>query len=179
MRHLSPRATRGPIGVFRRSLRGLVLGGVLLQACHYDFALTDRPTRPVSKALLGAWFADEGRERLDVTAFGDDAYLAVENGRRYRVFHSDVSGVPLLSVQELDSAARRYVYFAWRLDPDGRRLRLRGVNTAVVPESTPTARAARRLLRAHRRNPDLFGDEVLYRREAVGPAPASPVEGAR
>lgn len=150
------------------ALAGLAFG--VLTGCNYDFPLTDRPTDRVHKELLGAWTAEEGKEHVVIRAFDEKSYLVEDNGQFYRMIHTDLGALRFLSIQELESAERRYLYVRWRLTPDGKELHLNGVNSSVVPTSLPSARAVRRVIKKNKSNPDLFTEEGVYTREESPPA---------
>ena len=162
---------RNAAGTPRRCI-ARVLAGLLALAftgCNYDFPLTDRPTDRVHKELLGAWTAEEGQERVEIRAFDERSYVVNDSGQLYRMIHTDLGDLRILSVQELESADRRYVYLRWRLTPDGKELHLNGVNTRVIPTSLPSARAVRRAMKKNRSNPDLFTEEGVYTRADAAP----------
>jgi hypothetical protein len=75
-----------------------------------------------------------------------------------------VAEMPLASVQDLNSNDRKYAYVVWKLSSDGKRLTLRSVNK-VIPKETKDSAAVAALLTKHARNPELFGEEIEFRRE--------------
>jgi hypothetical protein len=52
----------------------------------------------------------------------------------------------------------------WKLSSDGKRLTLRNVNK-VIPKETKDSAAVAALLTKHARNPELFGEEIEFRKE--------------
>ena len=137
---------------------------LLLAACHYDFALTDTPTRAADSRLAGTWtlVEPEQGERMDVRLYDDRNYVIAYNGDLYRAFHSEVAGLPLISAQNLNDRERKWIYFTWQLSEDGRCLTIRAVRTEVVPATTRDRAAVVKLIEANRENPTLFGEAGVY-----------------
>jgi hypothetical protein len=73
--------------------------------------------------------------------------------------------MPFASVQDLNSNDRKYAYVTWKLSDDGKRLTLRNVNNKVIPKETRDSAAVTALLTKNARNPDLFGEEIEFRKE--------------
>jgi hypothetical protein len=150
-------------------LAGLfAVGVVLLSGCNYDFPLTAEPTHKVDDRLLGDWSAvdktNQKDELMHVRRFDDSTYVVSIDHDIYRVFHSDFAGVPFVSVQDLNSRERKYVYFAWRLSPDGSQLSLKSVSNKVVPEQTRDAATAQKFIEKNLPNPALFNEEIQFAR---------------
>ena len=72
---------------------------------------------------------------------------------------------PFATPQELNSSDRKYAYAVWKLSDDGKNLRLRNVNDKVVPKETKDSAAVAALLTKNARNPELFGEEIEFRKE--------------
>ena len=144
----------------RRSVFALCVVA-LLSSCHYDFPLTAEPTRAADARLTGHWtlVEPEKDEAMDVRLYDDRNYVIAYRGDLYRGFHSEVAGLPLLSVQNLNDAERKWILMSWQLSEDGKRLTLRAVRTEVVPAST---RDLAKLIEANRENPALFGEAGVY-----------------
>ena len=62
-------------------------------------------------------------DRDYVLAFGPDEL--------YRAFHSDVAGMQILSVQNLNDRERKWVFVTWSLSQDGKTLTTDGPFAAV------------------------------------------------
>ena len=92
----------------------LAAGCLLLGGCDYGFPLTAKPTRRIETRLLGDWLADNKEdnkmEQLSVRQLDDSTYVTTIDGDIYRVFHSDFAQLPFLSVQDLNSTDRKYIY---------------------------------------------------------------------
>ena len=73
--------------------------------------------------------------------------------------------MPLASVQDLNSNDRKYAYVVWKLWSDGKGLTLRNVNNKVIPKETKDSAAVAALLTKNAHNPELFGDQIEFRKE--------------
>ena len=69
------------------------------------------------------------------------------------------------AVQDLNSRDHKFAYVVWKLSDDGQSLRLRNVNDKVVPKETKDSAALVALLTKNARNPELFGEEIEFRKE--------------
>ena len=140
-----------------------------LNGCNYDVPLTARPTRLIENKLLGDWASvdkTEGKEELmHVRKLDDSVYVIAMDNDLYRAFHSDFADTTFLSVQDLNSVDRKYLYFVWRLSPDGSVVSLKGISTKVVPDTIKTAAELRRLIKRNLGDPKLFGDEIQFTRK--------------
>jgi hypothetical protein len=52
----------------------------------------------------------------------------------------------------------------WKLSDDGKHLSLRNVNDKVIPQETKGSAAVVALLNKNARNPELFGEEIEFRK---------------
>jgi len=152
------------------ALSGLIIAGVfLLPGCDYDVALTAQPTRKVDERLLGNWVAvdkDSPKpESMHVRALDDSTYVVAFDDDVYRAFHSDFAGTAFLSVQDLNSSNRLYLYLTAELSADGNRLTLHTVSTKVIPAETKGRAALQKLIRANLGNPKLFSDALVFARK--------------
>lgn len=95
-----------------------------------------------------------------VRKLDDSSYVVSDNGDLFRAYHSDVGTTPFVSVQHLEVTDRKYAYVAWKLSPDGRKLRLQAVSPKVVPKTIKNSTEIRRLLEKNRQNPGLLGEEL-------------------
>jgi hypothetical protein len=102
---------------------------------------------------------------MRVRQLDDGTYIVYYDGDLFRAYHSDVAETPFASVQDLNSNDRNYAYVTWKLSDDGRRLRLRNVNRKIIPKETKDSAAAAALLKKNLRNPELFGEEIEFRKE--------------
>jgi hypothetical protein len=138
---------------------------LLFTGCQYDVPITSGPTRKVQKRLLGDWTSDDGKEKLKLRSLDDSIYIVYYDGDLFRAYHSDVAETPFATVQDLDSSDRKYAYVIWKLSDDSRNLRLRSVSDKVVPKETKDSAAVVALLKKNARNPELFGEEIEFRKE--------------
>jgi len=84
----------------------------------------------------------------------------------YRAFHSDFAGTAFLSVQDLNSADRLYLYLTYRLSPDGKQLSVLTVSTKVVPEETKGRSALQKLIKRQIADPKLFNEPMEFTRKS-------------
>jgi len=134
-------------------------------ACNYEVPITSSPTRKVQEQLLGNWVSLDGKENMRVRRLDDSTYVVYYDGDLFRVYHSDVAEMPLASVQDLNSNDRKYAYVVWKLSDSSERLTLRNVNNKVVPKETKDSAAVAALLTKNARNPELFGEQIEFRKE--------------
>ena len=102
---------------------------------------------------------------MKVRALEDSTYVVYYDGDLFRTYHSDVAETPFATVQDLNSSDRKYAYVIWKLSDDGKNLRLRSVNDKVVPKETRDSATVAALLTKNARNPELFGEEIEFRKE--------------
>src|SRR5687768_14125939 len=106
------------------SMKALALAvcALALLSCHYDFPLTAEPTRAADARLVATWtlVEPEQGEKMDIRLYDDRNYVIAYNGEIYRAFHSDVAGMPLMSVQNLNDRERKYAVLEWKLSEDGK-----------------------------------------------------------
>jgi hypothetical protein len=134
-------------------------------ACQYEVPITSSPTRKVQEQLLGNWVSLDGKENMRVRPLDDSIYIVYYDGDLFRAYHSDVAETPFASVQDLNSNERKYAYVVWKLSDDGKRLSLRNVNRKVIPKQTRDSATVAALLTKNVRNPELFGEEIEFRKE--------------
>jgi hypothetical protein len=150
-------------------LRGLGIAFCLctlaFTACQYEVPITSDPTRKVQERLLGDWTSDDGREKLKLRKLDDSVYIVYHHGDLFRAYHSDVAETPFASVQDINSNDRKYAFVVWKLSDDGKRLSLRNVSDKVIPKETRDSATVVALLEKNVHNPDLFGEEIQFRRE--------------
>ena len=146
---------------------GVAIGlcSLAFTSCNYDVPITSTPTRKVEQRLLGDWISLDGKENMKVRALDDSTYVVYYDGDLFRAYHSDVAETPFASVQDLNSSDRKYAYVIWKLSDDGKNLRLRSVNDNVVPKETKDSATIVGLLTKNARNPELFGEEIEFRKE--------------
>jgi hypothetical protein len=152
--------------MYRRIIFGLAgwLCIVAFTACEYEVPITQSPTRKVQEQLLGNWISLDGKENMRVRRLDDSTYIVYYDGDLFRAYHSDVAEMPFASVQDLNSNDRKYAYVVWKLSDDGNRLSLRSVNK-LIPKETKDSGVVAALLTKNARNPELFGEEIGFRKE--------------
>ena len=137
---------------------------VLFGACQYEVPITQSSTRKVQEQLLGNWVSLDGKENMRVRRLDDSTYVVYYDGDLFRVYHSDVGETPFVSIQDLNSNDRKYAYVVWKLSDDGKNLSLRSVNK-IIPKETRDSATVAALLAKNAHNPDLFGEEIQFRKE--------------
>jgi len=142
---------------------------LLLAGCDYEAPLTPAPTRPIDPRLLGDWEQTKKEHPSDpdmhVRSWDDSTYAIAIEDDVYRVWHSDFAGTAFVSVQDLNSAARKFCYYTWALSADGAQLTLRRVRNELVPEKTTPAAAIQQLIKANLGNPKLLDEPLVFRRK--------------
>ena len=152
----------------RRSLGfgvAICLCVLVFSACNYEVPITSSPTRKVQEQLLGNWVSLDGKENMRLRRLDDSTYIVYYDGDLFRAYHSDVAETPFATVQDLNSSDRKYAYVIWKLSDDGKNLRLRNVNDKVVPKETKDSATVVALLTKNARNPELFGEEIEFKKE--------------
>jgi hypothetical protein len=146
---------------------GVAIGlcSLAFTACQYDVPITSGPTRNVEQRLLGDWISLDGKENMKVRRLDDNTYVVYYDGDLFRAYHSDVADTLFATVQDLNSSDRKYAYIIWKLADDGKNLRLRSVNDKVVPKETKDSATVVALLTKNARNPELFGEEIEFKKE--------------
>jgi hypothetical protein len=134
-------------------------------ACEYDVSITPSPTQKVRERLPSDWTSTDGKENMKVRKLDDSVYIVYYDGDLFRAYHSDIAETPFASVQDLDSNDRKYAYVVWKLSDDSNHLSLRNVNRKVIPNETRESATVAALLTKNARNPELFGEEIEFRKE--------------
>ncbi|MDI1337333.1 MAG: hypothetical protein PSU94_14205 [Lacunisphaera sp.] len=139
-------------------------------ACNYDSPLTTKPTRRVDERLLGDWVAvdkdSQKEELMHVRQLDDSNYVAAFDHDIYRAFHSDFADMAFLTVQDLNSSDRLYLYMAWEVSADGRQLKLRTVSDKIVTGKNKGQAALQKALQENLRNPSLLNEVLVFNRSA-------------
>jgi hypothetical protein len=119
----------------------------------------------VQEQLLGNWVSLDGKENMRVRRLDDSTYVVYYDDDLFRAYHSDIAETPFTTVQDLNSSDRKYAYVIWKLSDDGKNLRLRSVNDKVVPKETRDSATVVALLAKNASNPELFGEEIEFKKE--------------
>jgi hypothetical protein len=153
--------------ICRRVVFGVVVCLCILAftACQYEVPITSNPTRKVQERLLGDWTSADGKEKLKLGSFDDSTYIVYYDGDLFRAYHSDVAETPFARVQDINSKDRKYAFVVWKLSDDGSHLSLRNVSEKVIPKETKDSATVVTLLTKNAHNPELFGEEIEFRRE--------------
>ena len=142
---------------------------LMLASCNYDVPATSEPTRSVDQRLLGDWVRfdpdEQKTDQLSVRKLDDAHYAVTVDGDIYRGFHTDHAKLPLVSLQDLNSANRKYVYYVWQLSPDASELVLQRVAQEVIPESARDTATIQRLLADHAGDPKLLDPKLVFARK--------------
>jgi hypothetical protein len=133
--------------------------------CEYEVPITPSPTQKVQERLLGDWTSTDGKEKMKVRSLDDSVYIVYYDGDLFRAYHSDIAETPFARVQDLNSNDRKYAYVVWKLSEEGKHLSLRNLNRKVIPKETRDSAAVAALLTKNAHNPELFGEEIEFRKE--------------
>jgi hypothetical protein len=151
----------------RRLPFGIAVGLCILafSACEYEVPITSNPTRKVDERLLGDWTSLDGKEKMKVRRLDETIYIIYYDGDLFRAYHSDVAETPFVSVQDINSADRKYAYVVWKLSGDDKRLSLRSVNSKVIPKENKNSARVVGLLKNKLQNPELLGETIQFSKE--------------
>jgi len=136
-----------------------------LGACQYDVPITSSPTRKVQEQLLGDWRSSDGKEELKLRRLDDGIYIVYYDSDLFRAYHSDVAETSFATIQDLNSNDRKYAYVVWKLSDDGKHLSLRNVSDKVISKEIKDSGTVVSLLTKNASNPELFGEEIEFRKE--------------
>jgi len=142
-----------------------VLFSLALGACQYDVPITSSPTRKVREQLLGNWRSSDSKEELKLRRLDDSIYIVYYDGDLFRAYHSDVAETPFATIQDLNSSDRKYAYLVWKLSDDGKHLSLRNISDKVISREIRDSDTVAALLTKNASNPELFGEEIEFRKE--------------
>jgi len=146
---------------------GVAIGlcSLAFTACQYEVPITSSPTRKVRERVLGDWRSSDSKEELKLRRLDDSIYIVYYDGDLFRAYHSDVAETPFATVQDLNSNDRKYAYVVWKLSDDGKHLSLRNVSDKVISKETKNSGTVVALLTKNASNPELFGEEIEFRKE--------------
>jgi hypothetical protein len=146
---------------------GVAIGlcSLAFTACQYEVPITSSPTRKVQERLLGDWRSSDSKEELKLRRLDDSIYIVYYDGDLFRAYHSDVAEAPFATVQDLNSNDRKYAYVVWKLSDDGKHLSLRNVSDKVISKETKDSGTVVALLTKNASKPELFGEEIEFRKE--------------
>ena len=136
-----------------------------LGGCEYEIPITSSPTRQVDERLVANWVSSNGKDMMKVRKLDESTYIVSYNGYLFRAYHSDIDQTAFVSVQDIDSAERKYCYRTWRLIDDSQTLVLHTVDNKVIPKETKDPAVVRKLLRENLNNPELLNDETHFTRK--------------
>ncbi|MDP3069041.1 MAG: hypothetical protein Q8N18_02075 [Opitutaceae bacterium] len=142
------------------SLLALALAG-----CEFEAPITEKPTQPTKDKLVGTWKSVKGGEVMKVRQLDAATYVVSYDGDLYAAHHSDLGGVPFVSVLHLAPENRKHAFVTWRLSDADDRLTLRVVSSKVIPKETRGSTELRELLGQQAQNTELLGPEFHYVRE--------------
>jgi hypothetical protein len=145
----------------------VTLVAILATACEgtYDVPLTSAPTQKIDARLFGDWKDKDGQDVVKVRKYDDSIYIISLGGELYRAYHSQTAGLPLISVQDIESPSRKYAYFIYRLSADGAVLELRPVDEKTIPNTAKTTHEMQRIITQHAGDPKLFEEKAEFVRQ--------------
>lgn len=141
-----------------------------LLGCEYDVPITSEPTRKIETTVLGDWTRTDWtkadcKDRMKVRKYDHSSYIISYNGDLYRAWHSDIADTPFITVQNLDSAERKYSYFIWTLSDSGKAITLHLINPDLFPKDTQDSATVVKILGANVGNSKLIGDTWRFSRK--------------
>src|SRR5262249_26668633 len=141
------------------------LCALAFSACQYEVPITSGPTRKVQERLLGDWTSDDGKEKLKLRRLDDSVYIV-----RVDILHARkrcLRDIGMVSAEQITVIIndRKYALVVWKLSDDGKRISLRNASDKVIPKETRNSAMVVSLLTKNASNPELFGDEIEFRRE--------------
>lgn len=147
-------------------LAAIVLAGIST-ACEgvWDVPITDGPTQKIDARLLGDWKEKDGNDMMKVRKYDESVYIISFGGDLYRAYHSSTAKFPFMTVQDIDSPSRKYMYFVYRLSADGATLELRPVDEKTIAKTAKTSAEVQGLLEQHARDPKLFEEKGEFVRQ--------------
>jgi hypothetical protein len=118
----------------------------------------------VQERLLGDWISLDDKETMKVRRLDDNTYIVYFDGDLFRAYHSDVP-IPLLSAFRISTlATASSAYLAWNLSDDGKYLRLRSVQSKLMPKEQKDSARVSEVLKEKAKSPELFGEEIQFSR---------------
>ncbi len=141
---------------------GLCLAG--LTACEGEFQvpITPRPSRAIDARVLGDWKEKDGSDVMKIRKFDESSYVVLYGTDFFRAYHSDIGKVAFVTLQDIESAERKYDYVAYEMSANGEQLELLIVNDKLVPKTTKDSATIQTLLKQHLDDPQLFSDKALF-----------------
>ena len=143
----------------------LLCVSALLPSCYYDVPLTAEPTRAANPRFAGTWTLTEPEpedKEFVISLTGDRNYSIRYEGDVHRAFHSDVDGMPILSVEVRHDSEAKWFFAAWNLSKDGTKLTLHILNPELISGPVDDRAALVGLVRKHRDHPDLIGPAAVF-----------------
>ena len=160
---------------FRPLLVSALVMVALARCDEFEVPITAEPTRHVESALLGDWLmVDEGghprnysKDRVRIRPYDQSTYVVNHNDALYRAWHSDVDGLPLITLQSIDSDERKYQYWTWRVSDDGSEMTLRSIgavskSSGLIPTDARDSATIVDIIRKNRESAQLFGGPVRF-----------------
>ncbi len=135
---------------------------LLLAACDYQVPLSLRPDRAIDERFVGDWISPDGW--MKVRRFDAENYVIYHNGAVYRAWHSTVAGLPLITLQSIETKETRFAYLTGTLSSGDDRLDLRLIRDEVVSKKINDIAAMRLAIEQHAKDPGLFTSAVPFSR---------------
>jgi hypothetical protein len=143
---------------------------LLLASCVYEFPIAVEPTRKIDARLVGTWLGEKPEDTVEVRQFDDAHYVLLSDGKFYRAYHTDVAGVPFVTIQSIDSLEakeRKYWFVSYEVADGGEKLNVRSVNKDTVPDTAKSSKEIEKLITENLKNPKLLNEDgMTYRRKA-------------
>lgn len=155
----------------------VLLLGLVLAGCDFTVPLVTQPETAVDSSLVGLWErrqADGTPERLLVLPLGPKEYLVAfpadtTNALYARVCLTRVDDRPMAQLQwfgtargELPDDSRVYQFA--RYARSGERLTVNLLNSEVISRDISSSKALVEAITRHRSHPELFREDLVFRR---------------
>lgn len=163
----------------------LWLACALLAGCEYTVPLVSQPALPIDRAVIGLWQSQkesgQAEELLVLPLDAHEYLLSFPAGAKGAMFARvclwQGAGLTLAQLNWIGTAQaklpennRTYQYASFKAEGDT--LRVRMLNSEVVKKEIASANALEKAIKDNKENPDLFQEEMVFKRAAREPAPA-------
>lgn len=140
--------------------------------CDYRLPLTATPSRPIDEHFLGRWVEirqPRAPKRMTIRRGTGDTYrISYDDGDGWRpieAYHSDVAGLPLMTVQYASPTSDHpFVYAMFTLSDDERYLVVRRISPKIIADADDRDALIQSLI-SNKDNPDLLITEATFERQ--------------
>ena len=162
----------------KREMLCLAVAALVVGGCVYEAPLAEPQGRSIDPAVLGRWKAtpDDGGGSALVLAFSDEEYLVhyplEEDGIYFRAYPIELGGIACVQFKAVGTGEgpvdkdekSLFHVLSYRI-VDGE-LVVGLLNTELVDKGLTSSAALREAFLEHKDAPDLFTDEIKFRKAA-------------